>query len=140
MSKGIKINCVKLQLATGFVILLTLWVLSFTGCINNPHIPSYIASPVKIVVATSLSEANYVQAEDMDGDSDIDIVGTAFDADLISWWENKKGDGTQWEAHSIDGFVDGVVFALVIDLDRDEDQDVVGTAWYGDYIKQAAME
>ncbi len=44
--------------------------------------------------------ANSVYAADVDGDGDLDILGSAFHADDITWWENTAGDGTVWTEHT----------------------------------------
>jgi hypothetical protein len=43
---------------------------------------------------------------DIDGDNDIDVVGTAITDDEIVWVENVNGDGSLWEKHSITAYYD----------------------------------
>ncbi len=45
--------------------------------------------------------ASSVHAADMDGDGDMDVLGAAYSADDITWWENTAGDGTAWTEHII---------------------------------------
>ena len=64
----------------------------------------------------------------MDGDLDLDVIGTASLDDDVTWWENTAGDGTAWTEHLIDGSFDGAREAHAVDLDGDGDIDVVGAA------------
>ncbi|MDP8205400.1 MAG: FG-GAP-like repeat-containing protein [Candidatus Electryonea clarkiae] len=82
------------------------------------------------------SDFNFVRgifAIDLDGDEDIDVLGSSDqENENIVWWEN-DGNGN-FDQNVIDGnFVDASdVFA--IDLDRDQDIDVIGTSRDGDEI------
>ena len=65
-------------------------------------------------------------AIDVDGDTDMDIVGAAWNLDAIRWWEN---DGSEsFTLHTIDGNFDGASSAFAIDVDSDGNIDVLGTA------------
>ncbi|MDP8285616.1 MAG: VCBS repeat-containing protein, partial [Candidatus Electryonea clarkiae] len=71
--------------------------------------------------------AHFVYAVDMDGDDDIDVLGTAYNADVISWWEN---DGEQeFDEHIIADNFDGPRSVDPVDMDGDGDMDVLGTAY-----------
>jgi len=72
--------------------------------------------------------ARSVYAADVDGDGDIDVLGAAYNADDITWWENTAGDGTAWTEHTVDGDFDGATSVYAADVDRDGDLDVLGTA------------
>jgi len=76
----------------------------------------------------SFDGAFSVDAADMDGDGDLDVLGAAADADDITWWENLNGAGTSWTAHTLDGFFDGAVSVDAADVDGDGDLDVLGAA------------
>lgn len=74
----------------------------------------------------------HIYAIDMDGDTDMDIVGAAWNLDDIRWWEN---DGSEsFTLHTIDGNFDGASSAFAIDVDGDSDIDVLGTAEKADEI------
>jgi FG-GAP-like repeat/Secretion system C-terminal sorting domain len=78
--------------------------------------------------------ASCVYAEDVDGDGDMDVLGTAFVADDITWWENLDGTGLNWSEHTLDGDFDGAYSVYATDLDGDGDMDVLGVARDGDDI------
>jgi hypothetical protein len=73
-----------------------------------------------------------VYATDMDGDGDIDVLGTAYRADDITWWEN-NGD-QDFTEHIISDNFDGAYSVYATDVDGDGDIDVLGTAWIDDEI------
>ncbi|MCP4536105.1 MAG: choice-of-anchor D domain-containing protein, partial [Chloroflexi bacterium] len=53
-------------------------------------------------VDASFNDAYSVYAADVDGDGDLDVLGAAYFANEIAWWENTSGDGTAWSKHSVD--------------------------------------
>ncbi len=69
-----------------------------------------------------------VSTVDMDEDGDLDVVGAAYDADDISWWENVNGDGSSWEEHLVVGDANGAINANAADVDGDGDLDILGAA------------
>jgi hypothetical protein len=86
----------------------------------------------KHIIDGNFDGADKVFAIDIDGDEDIDVLGTAWHDDEIAWWENDDDD-TTWIKHIIDGDFDGALNIFAIDMDGDEDIDVLGTALY-DYL------
>ena len=73
-----------------------------------------------------------VYAEDMDGDGDIDVLGTSRWDNNITWWEN---DGSQsFTKHTIDGNYNGAKSVYAEDMDGDGDIDVLGAAYSADEI------
>ncbi len=70
----------------------------------------------------------WVGVGDLNGDSDLDIVVSAFDADTIYWCEN---DGQQnWTRRVLESdfspqYVQGPLHGDIVDLDRDGDLDII---------------
>jgi hypothetical protein len=71
--------------------------------------------------------ARTAEAADLDGDGDLDVVGSAAAADAISWWEN-DGTGDGWTLHAVTGTLDGARWAYVSDIDGDGKLDALGAA------------
>ncbi len=67
-----------------------------------------------------------VYSEDIDGDGDMDVLGTEYDADKITWWENLDGSGISWTEHTITGGFLGACSVYSEDIDGDGDMDVLG--------------
>jgi len=76
-------------------------------------------------IDTGFSGARAVNAADIDGDGDMDVIGAAFTADDIAWWRNDNGLGTSWTDVTIDGSHDGPSSVHAADMDGDGDLDVV---------------
>ncbi|HEX03872.1 MAG TPA: T9SS type A sorting domain-containing protein, partial [Bacteroidetes bacterium] len=85
-------------------------------------------------VADSFDGANSVSAADVDGDGDMDVLGTAYYADDLSWWENVDGIGTNWTQHRVGWMFDGANTADAADFDGDGDIDLIGCAYSADQI------
>jgi hypothetical protein len=70
-----------------------------------------------------------VNAADIDGDNDLDVVGAADMTDEIVWWENVDAIGTTWIEHTIDDNFDRVLSIYAADIDGDDDIDIVGASY-----------
>ena len=67
-----------------------------------------------------------VSAPDVDGDGDMDVLGSSAFTEGIAWWENTDGTGTSWTEHTVDGDFDGAHSLYSVDVDGDGDTDVLG--------------
>ena len=70
----------------------------------------------------------------MDKDGDLDILGTASDANLISWWENSGSNPINWLYHNIDSNFDGSSDLYVIDMNNDGLYDVIAGGWKSNQV------
>jgi MYXO-CTERM domain-containing protein len=82
---------------------------------------------IKSVIGESFGGATDLQLVDLDGDLDLDVVGSAEDDDDVVWWAN-DGTGGTWTQTVIDNNFSGVVGVCPADIDGDGDIDVVGAA------------
>jgi hypothetical protein len=83
-------------------------------------------------IASDFNGTTSVYATDMDGDGDTDVLGAAFSAGPITWWEN-DGDENFTE-HTIAGNFDGAGSVYATDVDGDGDTDVLGAAYSADAV------
>lgn len=83
----------------------------------------------KHLIDENFAGANGVVSADIDGDGDMDIIGSAINANEVAWWEN---DGSQtFTKHIIDGNFLGALSVEVADFDGDGDIDVSAAAFSG---------
>ena len=78
-----------------------------------------------------LVDINSVSAADVDGDGDMDLLGTAAQPQTgawIKWWENTAGNGTAWQRRTIISSIDYANSVSAADMDGDGDLDVVGAS------------
>jgi hypothetical protein len=93
-----------------------------------------LTTPTKHVVDDDFDAAYTVHAGDIDGDGDVDIVGSGITPPYINWYENVDGSGTSWNEHTIETDSGQVVNVYATDLDGDDDTDVLGAAFYYDDV------
>lgn len=81
----------------------------------------------KHTVDASFVNPTSVYVSDLDGDGDVDFLGTAFGGGTITWWEN---DGTpagdNWTGYEIDADFADSYSAVSADVDGDGRLDVIG--------------
>jgi len=75
-----------------------------------------------------------VFVEDIDGDTDMDVLGGAWAYAGLTWWENVDGSGNVFAEHPIDSLFDGTVSVFLKDLDNDGDMDVVAASMERDEV------
>jgi hypothetical protein len=85
------------------------------------------ALPYPHQVTTTFGEPACVDAADLDGDQDIDLVCAAYQGDEVAWWEN-DGAGGGWIQHTIATGVSSAASVHAADIDGDGDMDVAATA------------
>jgi hypothetical protein len=85
------------------------------------------ALPYPHSVTSSYGEPACVDAGDLDGDRDPDLVGAAYQGGAVAWWEN-DGSGGGWVEHTIATGFGGAASVHVADIDADGDADVAATA------------
>ena len=86
------------------------------------------------IINEEFDGARHVCSVDLDGDGDLDLLGSAYLADDVMWWENTLGDATVWEPHVVDEEFDGVNVVMPVDIDGDNDMDLLGAADVADDI------
>jgi len=86
------------------------------------------------IINDNFEEPYSVYSADIDGDGDIDVLGSSAVADGIAWWENTDGAGTSWTEHTVDGNYDETESVYSADIDGDGDMDVLGAAWRANHI------
>jgi hypothetical protein len=78
--------------------------------------------------------AFFVYAIDLDGDNDVDVLGSAYSDNDITWWENEGGIFPNFTEHTIADNFEGAISVYAVDLDGDDDVDVLGSAYSADDI------
>ena len=82
----------------------------------------------KFSVANNFSGAHKVCLFDLDGDLDLDILGTAYMGNQIAWWRNDGGDPIEWTKIQVSNSFSSALVSYPQDIDLDGDIDVVGTS------------
>ncbi len=86
------------------------------------------------VVSNLLDSPTSVQAADMDGDGDLDVVVGSYADDTVAWFENTNGLGTFGPPQIITSVANGVTSVAVADVDGDSDMDVIVTSYIDDTV------
>jgi glutamine amidotransferase-like uncharacterized protein/PKD repeat protein len=76
-----------------------------------------------------------VEPADIDGDGDIDVLGTAQPTDDIAWWRNDGGDPIMWRKKSISENFAQVWPLGAADLDSNGTMDLVAGGFEADEIR-----
>ena len=90
----------------------------------------------KRMVADSVPGATAVEASDLDGDGDQDVVVAAYDANTVAWYDNRGGGAASRfpEQRVIDDSLNGAFDLDIADVDTDGRPDVLATAFLGDRV------
>lgn len=91
------------------------------------HDDASIEYNIKRTITSHFGGANSAQAIDIDGDGDMDIIGSAYDVDEIALWEN-DGDAA-FTRQTIDNAFSDAMYARAADIDGDGNVDIVGAAY-----------
>ena len=91
--------------------------------------------PIQIISNTAITALS-VYASDLDGDGDMDVIGTSNGSKRLYWYENLDGLGTFGPGHIIVETPEFVGFESVfaIDIDGDGDNDVLSGEFGGDAL------
>lgn len=79
-------------------------------------------------VVTDFSYASWAHAANLDGDTDMDILGVSYGDDEVVWWENEDGTGASWQEHILSYNFDEPQFVTAGDLDSEGADDVVAAS------------
>jgi len=76
------------------------------------------------VLSTLVNGALSIELSDLDGDGDLDVLASAFDSDVIVWFENTDGEGSFGGGNAISTDSASPYSVIAADLDGDSDLDV----------------
>ncbi len=88
-----------------------------------------LETAVKHVISDSFVNPSSLDAADIDGDGDLDLVGAAFGGHEIRWWRNEGGSPPAWTPMTIETGFAAASTVRAADIDGDGTMDVAGCAW-----------
>lgn len=87
------------------------------------------------VIDTAYAGARSLVAADLDGDGDLDLLGTALEDDDLDWWRNDGGEPITWTKSSVTDGLAGSHHADAWDMDLDGDLDIVALGYGYPWLK-----
>jgi FG-GAP-like repeat/Secretion system C-terminal sorting domain len=85
------------------------------------------------IVDEGIDQVQFVEASDIDGDGDLDIVATNRDFPKITWYENIDGAGNFGPQNIIMNNIQTPIKTKTADIDRDGDLDLLHGGYHGVY-------
>jgi hypothetical protein len=86
------------------------------------------------VITAAADGAISVDAADVDGDGDVDVLSASWLDDTVAWYENTSGDGLAWTFHMITSAADGAISVDAADVDGDGEVDVLSASHLDDTV------
>ncbi len=86
------------------------------------------------VISTSAGGAWSVQAADVDGDGDLDVLSASNDDNKIAWYENDGAADPAFSTHVVSTSAVGAFAVAAVDLDGDGDMDLLSASLVDDTI------
>lgn len=87
------------------------------------------------VIDDSFGGARSLVPADLDGDGDVDILGTALEDDNLVWWRNDGGEPIVWTPQIVADDLAGSHHADAWDMDLDGDLDIVALGYGYPWLK-----
>ncbi|UCD19975.1 MAG: VCBS repeat-containing protein [candidate division WOR-3 bacterium] len=85
-------------------------------------------------VTDNFGGACSIHAQDINGDTLIDIIGAGIDCDRVALWINEGGNPISWTMQTVDTMFNGAAFVYAEDVDSDGDPDILACSWYGNEL------
>ena len=85
-------------------------------------------------IAIDKVHSESIDAADLDGDGDVDLVTSAFLDGEILWWENSGGASPTFTEHVAASLINGPKDVAIVNVDGDSDLDLVAVAFFDDEV------
>ncbi|RKZ08106.1 hypothetical protein DRQ25_09885 [Candidatus Fermentibacteria bacterium] len=89
---------------------------------------------IKHTVVDDYESPRLIHCADINDDGYLDILCPSYSLQLITWWENVDGTGTDWIRHTIDTWYSSPDCITSGYINDDEYLDVIGESCFGDKI------
>lgn len=88
------------------------------------NVDGFGASWIEHMIASGYNGVKSVYSADMDGDGDADVLGAAYLANRVTWWENADGTGTEFIERVVDETYMDPFYVCSGDINGDGKEDV----------------